>query len=422
MRLRCATGNRARPGRLHQRPRNVDATWRRRRDRAVKAVFGDRARKLIFGSTKSMTGHLLGAAGASRRASCALVVQMGLIPPTINQFTPIPLRTSTRPQQGREATRGRALSNSFGSAGTRDARHPAGGVMGRKGPHSLPSRARSSAASGDARRCARAGSTPTICSPSDGSPDLGETAGATGDRVCFAANQTSPHQRVRAAQHLRILLLRAHATGGRRVHAEPRRSLRRGRRARTTPRASSTSWGGCIPSCGSPTTSTCSAASRRATRACTSRRSRGRDRTPRGIEQLSVTDVLIALQMRASRALPGGGAEVFSPPRAPPSPTKSSPARNGWRCIAQPTGSACRRTARCCTDHVETMADRVDHLLALRALQDETGGFLTYIPLAYHPDHTSWCEALGRTGTRRRASRPEEHRRGSPGARQHPAC
>src|SRR5207248_2038489 len=37
--------------------------------------------------------------------------------------------------------------------------------------------------------------------------------------------------------------------------------------------------------------------------------------------------------------------------------------------------------------HVETMADRVDHLLALRALQDETGGFLTYIPLAYHPDH-----------------------------------
>jgi len=49
--------------------------------------------------------------------------------------------------------------------------------------------------------------------------------------------------------------------------------------------------------------------------------------------------------------------------------------------------------------HVETMADRVDHLLALRALQDETGGFLTYIPLAYHPDHNELGEALGRTGT-----------------------
>src|SRR5881396_479376 len=49
--------------------------------------------------------------------------------------------------------------------------------------------------------------------------------------------------------------------------------------------------------------------------------------------------------------------------------------------------------------HVETMADRADHLLALRALQDETGGFLTYIPLAYHPDHNELGEALGRTGT-----------------------
>jgi len=49
--------------------------------------------------------------------------------------------------------------------------------------------------------------------------------------------------------------------------------------------------------------------------------------------------------------------------------------------------------------HVETTADRVDHLLALRGLQDETGGFLTYIPLAYHPDHNELGEALGRTGT-----------------------
>src|SRR5256886_2576129 len=49
--------------------------------------------------------------------------------------------------------------------------------------------------------------------------------------------------------------------------------------------------------------------------------------------------------------------------------------------------------------HVEAMADRVDHLLALRALQDETGGFLTYIPLAYHPDHNELGEALDRTGT-----------------------
>jgi aminodeoxyfutalosine synthase len=49
--------------------------------------------------------------------------------------------------------------------------------------------------------------------------------------------------------------------------------------------------------------------------------------------------------------------------------------------------------------HVETADDRIEHLSALRALQDETGGFLTYIPLAYHPDHNELGEELGRVGT-----------------------
>jgi aminodeoxyfutalosine synthase len=49
--------------------------------------------------------------------------------------------------------------------------------------------------------------------------------------------------------------------------------------------------------------------------------------------------------------------------------------------------------------HVESIADRIEHLTLLRDLQDETGGFLTYIPLAYHPDNNELGEALGRTGT-----------------------
>src|SRR5437763_14181936 len=57
---------------------------------AVKTVFGEQARKAVFGSTKSMTGHLLGAAGALEAAVCALVVQRGTIPPTINQPAPDP--------------------------------------------------------------------------------------------------------------------------------------------------------------------------------------------------------------------------------------------------------------------------------------------------------------------------------------------
>src|SRR3989442_3941305 len=57
---------------------------------AGKTVFGAQARKLIFGSTKSMTGHLLGAAGAFEFAICALALRDGVIPPTINQFHPDP--------------------------------------------------------------------------------------------------------------------------------------------------------------------------------------------------------------------------------------------------------------------------------------------------------------------------------------------
>jgi aminodeoxyfutalosine synthase len=48
--------------------------------------------------------------------------------------------------------------------------------------------------------------------------------------------------------------------------------------------------------------------------------------------------------------------------------------------------------------HVETMRDRAEHLLILRGLQDETGGFLTYIPLAYHPDHNALGEEMGWQG------------------------
>ena len=49
--------------------------------------------------------------------------------------------------------------------------------------------------------------------------------------------------------------------------------------------------------------------------------------------------------------------------------------------------------------HVETVEDRINHLGMLRDLQDETGGFLAYIPLAYHPDNNELGAELGRTGT-----------------------
>jgi len=85
---------------------------------AVKAVFGDHARQLVFGSTKSMTGHLLGAAGALEFAIALLASRCGVIPPTINQFTPDPeCDLDCAPNHKVERPVRVALSNSFGFGG-----------------------------------------------------------------------------------------------------------------------------------------------------------------------------------------------------------------------------------------------------------------------------------------------------------------
>src|SRR3989442_467940 len=85
---------------------------------AGKSVFGPQARKLVFGSTKSMTGHLLGAAGALEAAVCALGVQTGMIPPPINQFTPHPAcDLDPAPDRALERQVDVAFSNSCGFGG-----------------------------------------------------------------------------------------------------------------------------------------------------------------------------------------------------------------------------------------------------------------------------------------------------------------
>jgi 3-oxoacyl-[acyl-carrier-protein] synthase II len=86
--------------------------------RAVKAVFGEQARKLVFGSTKSMTGHLLGGAGALEFIVSLLASNCGVIPPTINQFTPDPeCDLDSAPNKRVERRVDVALSNSFGFGG-----------------------------------------------------------------------------------------------------------------------------------------------------------------------------------------------------------------------------------------------------------------------------------------------------------------
>jgi 3-oxoacyl-[acyl-carrier-protein] synthase II len=85
---------------------------------AVKTVFGAQAKKLIFGSTKSMTGHLLGAAGALEFAVCTLALGNGVIPPTINQFNRDPAcDLDSAPNHSVKRDVEVALSNSFGFGG-----------------------------------------------------------------------------------------------------------------------------------------------------------------------------------------------------------------------------------------------------------------------------------------------------------------
>ena len=116
------------------------------------------------------------------------------------------------------------------------------------------------------------------------------------------------------------------------------------------------------------------------------------------ISGISVREVLTQLKDAGLGSLPGGGAEVFAERiRTDLCPEKLSP--EGWLDVMRTAHSlGIRSNATMLYGHIETDEEKIEHLIRLRELQDETGGFLAFIPLAYHAGGSDLGEVNGRSG------------------------
>jgi aminodeoxyfutalosine synthase len=115
-----------------------------------------------------------------------------------------------------------------------------------------------------------------------------------------------------------------------------------------------------------------------------------------GLAQKSVKAALQDLIDAGLGSIPGGGAEVFSP-RIRKLTCEKKLSGDGWLEVAKTAHSmGLHSNATMLYGHIETVEERMEHLEKLRALQDDTGGFLTFIPLAFHPKNTELAD-LSRT-------------------------
>jgi aminodeoxyfutalosine synthase len=110
------------------------------------------------------------------------------------------------------------------------------------------------------------------------------------------------------------------------------------------------------------------------------------------VSKLPLPELFARLKEAGLDSLPGGGAEIFAE-RVHRAIFKLKIGADRWLELAREAHRAGLRSN--CTmlyGHIETIEERVDHLARLRALQDETGGFQTFIPLSFHPDNTEMAD------------------------------
>lgn len=113
---------------------------------------------------------------------------------------------------------------------------------------------------------------------------------------------------------------------------------------------------------------------------------------------MSIEQVLRQLHAAGLDSLPGGGAEIFAP-RVRKKICDDKCSAEEWLAVHRAAHRMGLRSN--CTmlyGHIETLEERVDHMMSLRALQDETGGFQTFIPLAFHPDNNALMKLPASTG------------------------
>jgi aminodeoxyfutalosine synthase len=112
----------------------------------------------------------------------------------------------------------------------------------------------------------------------------------------------------------------------------------------------------------------------------------------------TVSETIAELKDAGLGSIPGGGAEVFSP-RIRELTCEKKLSGQGWLEVAKTVHElGMKSNATMLYGHIETLEERVEHLDMLRNLQNETGGFLTFIPLAFHPKNTEMSQYSNSTG------------------------